>query len=311
MTFEEFIENWRDGNDYFTAHTSGSTGEPKEIRLSKDFAKGSASRTNKFFGINETSRLHSCVSPEFIGGKMMAVRAEIAGAKLTWEKPSNEPLKEIKREESIDLLAVVPSQMISILERVEQLPHIRNIIVGGSAIHPELRERIALSGLNAYETYGMTETASHIALREICLEPSPFRVLPGVEVEIDMGGRLRILFDKGEEILTNDLARIEAPGEFFILGRCDNVIISGGRKINPEELEAKISRVISQPFYIKGVKDEKWGEKVVLVVEGEEDKDIMERLKGELEKWEVPKDIERVRRIEMTGNGKIKRERKS
>ena len=116
MTFEQFIDEWKNSERCIEAHTSGSTGLPKMICLDKEFVRASAIRTNSFFGLSSESRLHSCVSPDFIGGKMMAVRAIECGGHLTWETPSNRPLQALNSDETIDLLAIVPSQMVHILD---------------------------------------------------------------------------------------------------------------------------------------------------------------------------------------------------
>lgn len=309
MTFEEFIAEWADSKSFVRVKTSGSTGRPKEIFLSKNFMTQSASRTNKFFNITSGSNLYSCVSPDFIGGKMMAVRAMIAEANLMWENPSNRPLDNLNKNVTIDLLAVVPSQMIYLLENKTDLPEIRNIIIGGSAIHPDLKDKIVSSGFNAYETYGMTETASHIALRRISIDNEPFHTLPGIKIETDIRNTLKINFETGEEILTNDIAEVISESEFYIRGRIDDIIISGGKKINPIEVERKISHLIKRDYCIIGCADEKWGEKILLLVEGEindsESSELHDSLKEALESWEVPKEIIGVISLPRTATGKI------
>lgn len=311
MTFEEFQKEWLDNESYIIAHTSGSTGKPKAIKLDKEFVLQSALRTNNFFNINSESHLYSCVSADFIGGKMMAVRALACKAKLSWEVPSNQPLKNLSKQDVIDLLSVVPSQMHSILDRQGSLPKIRNIIIGGSAIPPSLKDRIAESGLNAFETYGMTETASHIALKKITNENSPFKLLPGISISSDTDSCLNINFNTGTEIQTNDIVRIINENEFFILGRRDNMIISGGRKINPFELEEKIAPLIPLEFYLKGTPDEKWGQKLLLVIEGSpssiNEKSLLEKMEKVLERWQLPKDIIYCQSFERTSNGKLLR----
>lgn len=303
------MEEWRGEGDSIVAHTSGSTGSPKEIHLRKDFVRDSALRTNSFFGITSGSHLHSCVAPDFIGGKMMAVRSEVAGCRFTWETPSNTPLKEMARDEKIHLLAVVPSQMLHILDNLRDMPEIDAVIIGGSAIHPSLLRRIAASGLNAYETYGMTETASHIALRKIDGASGRFTTLPGISVELDGRGCLVILFHSGEKVVTNDLARIHGDNEFEILGRFDHIIITGGKKVNPLEVELKISHLINAPFIITSQPDEKWGSRIVLKIEGEaKPTDELEaELRKSLQGWEMPKAIKFVASLPRTSNGKILR----
>lgn len=312
MTFEDFFEEWGNDKDYILSRTSGSTGTPKEIRLPKRLMEESGLRTNIFFGLGQGSRFHSCVAPDFIGGKMMAVRAIISDGKLTWETPSNRPLKCLTDPSPIDLLAVVPSQMLHLLENLNSIPPIRSIIVGGSAIHPELRRKIANSGLNVYETYGMTETASHIALRKIRDEETPFKLLPGIEIDVDEDSCLKIKFPDGYEVLTNDIAALISKDQFFIKGRRDNIIITGGKKVNPFDLETKISPFIKSNYFIAGVADEKWGNKIVLVIEASPESydkgKLMESIESVLPRWQIPKEIIFKSRFQYTPNGKILRQ---
>lgn len=314
MTFEEFIEEWRSDNDHITAHTSGSTGNPKTITLDKEFVRRSALRTNSFFRITSASRLHSCVAPDFIGGKMMAVRALEAGCRLTWETPSNRPLADAGAAGRIDLLAVVPSQTLHILDNMEKLPEIRAMLVGGSAIDPSLRRRIAGSGINAYESYGMTETASHIALRRIEAEEGWFETLGGIMVATDTRGCLEIWFPSGERFVTNDLAATDGNSRFRICGRYDHIIITGGKKVNPFEVERKIAGMIDAPFVVTSEPDVKWGRRIVLRIEraaGSTPDELPELLSKGLREallpWEMPKEIEIVNKLERTPNGKLKR----
>ena len=169
MTYEDFAQEW-DSRDMITCRTSGSTGAPKEILLPKQEMVNSALRTIDFFGLTGDSLLYSCIAPDFIGGKMMLVRQRAAGCRFLWETPSNRPLDGYSGE-PISLLSVVPSQVIYILDNIKDMPVIDAMLVGGSSIPESLRHRIEKSGLNAYESYGMTETASHIALRRIKSEP--------------------------------------------------------------------------------------------------------------------------------------------
>ena len=311
MTFEQFIDEWKNSDRCIEAHTSGSTGLPKMIFLDKEFVRASAIRTNSFYGLSSESRLHTCVSPDFIGGKMMAVRAIECGGHLTWETPSNRPLQALNSDETIDLLAIVPSQMVHILDNIGMMPELRNIIIGGSPIDKRLRNRIIESELSAYETYGMTETASHIALRKIKQEYDWFATLPGISVDLDERSCLVINFTTGKRFVTNDLASVRGNNEFRIEGRYDYIIISGGRKINPFDIESRISELISCPYVVTSIPDEKWGNMVVLKIEcgkGDIDEDkLQDGLQRELRSWEMPKRIMIEAHLERTPNGKIKR----
>lgn len=311
MTFNEFITEWKSDSDTIKCHTSGSTGEPKEIMLDKNFVAESADRTISFFHLKEGSKLHSCISPDTIGGKMMAVRSELCQGILSYETPSNRPLKDFNPEDVLDLVAVVPSQVPFLLKNIATLPKIRNLLIGGSPIPSSLRKEIAESKLNAYESYGMTETASHIAIRPVTENEIPFTLLQGISISLTEDNCLKIKFTNGYEILTNDLAKIISEKEFIILGRKDQVIITGGKKVNPISLENKLSSIIKVPFIITSMTDQKWGEKIVLLIEGEmtdkEKQALSEETKKLLNKWEVPKEIYSVKELPRTSNGKISR----
>lgn len=268
MDQKEFEKEWHNEEDYVICRTSGSTGIPKEIRLEKEFMRSSAERTNEFFCIDSASRLHTCLDFEYIASKMMTVRAEIGNCKLTSENPSNRPLLDIKEDETITLLSVVPSQMFWILDNAGNMPEITNILIGGSAIPTRLRRLISLSGMNVWESYGMTETASHIALRKVDEDSDiPFETLPGISVEASAEGCLVINMPGKDKLETTDLADIVSPTQFRILGRADNCIISGGVKIIPEMLESTLGGFIAFDYCVSSVSDPKWGERLVLVVE--------------------------------------------
>lgn len=321
MTQKEFEKIWHDGNDYVVCHTSGSTGKPKEIRLKKEFMRQSAGRTNDFFNIDCSSRLHTCLDFQYIASKMMTVRADEAKCTLTSEEPSSRPLEEIGIDDVIDLLSVVPAQMEWILDNVEKWRGLRHILIGGSAIPPMMRRRIALSGYDAWESYGMTETASHIALRKVTEEEIPFTTLPGISVEINKKDCLVVTMPDGTKLATNDIAVVEDSKSFRILGRADNCVISGGIKIMPEELERRLGPFIAFDYCISSVPDKKWGEKLVLVVEEPEESIeeslLLEAVGVRLRQYrkildlgvKSPKDVVRVSEFPRTSNGKIDRKR--
>lgn len=267
MTQKEFEEIWRDGADYVECQTSGSTGEPKKIRLSKDFMRASARRTNDFFGIDENCRLHTCLDFKYIASMMMTVRADEAGCELTSELPSSCPLGEVPTDERIDLVSMVPAQMEWLLDSNQVWTGISNILLGGSAIPSLMRRRIELSPYTVWESYGMTETASHIALRKVDGDEVPFKTLDGISVGVTEDGCLRVIMSDGKELITTDIAELTGENEFRILGRADHAVISGGIKIHPEELERRLGPFIAFEYCISSVPDEKWGERLVLVIE--------------------------------------------
>ncbi len=319
MTQNEFENIWKDDTDYVECQTSGSTGKPKAIRLLKDFMRKSAKRTNEFFKITSSSRLHTCLDFDYIASKMMTVRADVADCTLTSEKPSSKPLGDIRKDERIDLLSVVPTQMEWILDSSERWDGLKNILIGGSAIPTMMKRRIAISGYNAWETYGMTETASHIALRKVDENDEPFSTLYGITVDVNKKGCLIVILPDGEKIITNDMAEVVSPNQFRILGRADNCVISGGIKIMPEELEHRLGPFIAFDYCLSSVPDKKWGEKLVLVVEASGEVADVELLKDavgvRLRQYKKildlgvksPKDVICLAEFPRTSNGKIDR----
>lgn len=307
MTQQEFYDTWYP-EEGLVAHTSGSTGKPKEIRLPRELVERSALRTNGFFGIGQGSRLHVPLDFNYIAAKMMAIRAEMSGATLTSETPSNRPMKDMRSDEVIDLLAVVPSQMEYILDNLNNLPELRTIIIGGGVVPEAIKRRITESGLNAWETYGMTETASHIALRKV--GEDWFEILEGITISQDPEGCLVIDMDCSPSICTNDMVEMMDSRRFRILGRRDNVINTGGKKVYAEELEMSLGEIWEGfEFAITSRPDVKWGERIVAVVAscGISEEELLTLARKKIEPHLVPKEIRFVSELPRTSNGKISR----
>lgn len=301
-----FMEEWRSPLPYITAHTSGSTGTPKEIRLPKGDMRVSACATNLRFGINTSSTLHLPLSPDYIAGKMMLVRAAEAGCRIVVEKPSNHPLPEDYGFD-IDLMAVVPSQCDALMKNDAAHRRLRNLIVGGAPLSPAVEERLTGMPWRSYATYGMTETCSHVALRE--LGQATYTAMPGITFASDRRGCLVIeapAYSFGS-LITNDVVRIINPDNFIWKGRFDNVINSGGIKLHPEELEALLAPHISSPFYLDGVPDEKWGTALRLTVEAPApaEAELEALCRRVLPRHAAPKVIRILPSIPRTNSGKI------
>lgn len=267
MNYADFEKIWASSSS-ISCHTSGSTGIPKIIQLSKEFMLESARRTNNYFGIDSGSYLYSCISPDFIGGKMMYVRAVLAGCRFGFETPSNHPFSKCKECQTIDLVSIVPSQLEFLMHNPRYLENVGALLVGSSSIHPDLAKLVADNKVDAYESYGMTETASHIALRKITGENEPFEPLPGILLSSEEGC-LVININNHDIIKTNDLVEFVGNNKFFIKGRKDNIIISGGLKISPEEIEEVLKPLIPRPFIVSSLPDEKWGQRMILIIESD------------------------------------------
>lgn len=309
----QFLAEWFSEADFVMAQTSGSTGEPKPIRLSKSMMAESAKRTIAYFGLQPGNRLLLSLPCRYIAGKMMVVRAIVGQMNLIPVDPSTD--FEFLNHESFDLGAMVPNQVLKLLEQQagkEKLQNIRHLLIGGSSVSIELEEKIA--GLNSriVSTYGMTETASHIAIRELSGDRKSdwHQCLPGISVSLNTQDCLQIHLPEFQEALqTNDLAELQSPTSFRILGRIDSVIISGGIKYTPEIIESKLAGIIPSRFIISSVADQKLGEKLVLVIEGQpfEINLLQELIEKILPPFERPGQILFLSNFPETTSGKIKR----
>ncbi len=299
-----FLDEWRNDKDYVIAHTSGSTGTPKEIHLLKSDMLLSAKSTCRIFGITDRSRLVLPLSTDYIAGKMMVVRSIVSGAELIVERPSSHPLTE--NYGKVDLTAIVPSQIDGLLKSQSD---IRQVIVGGGQIPADSEQRLIDSLIDAYATYGMTETCSHVALRKMSEER--FTAINGITFTLDHRGCLTINASEFsfKKLTTNDIAMLHDSRHFTWIGRADNVINSGGVKLHPEIIERRLSAIIPYPFYITGRRSERWGEEAVLYVESTDiDKNIIiEKARSVLDRYSVPKEVICVPEFQRTYSGKIKR----
>jgi O-succinylbenzoic acid--CoA ligase len=301
-----FISQWENDSPTITAHTSGSTGAPKPIELYKADMRHSACATCRFFGLDSSSTLLSPLSADYIAGKMMIVRALEADCRLWIETPSNRPFSR-PYPQVIDLAPIVPSQ-ISHLLATNARP--RNVIVGGGPIPPDKERPLAQAPFTVYATYGMTETCSHVALRRVG-QPL-YEAMPGVTFDTTADGRLIIIapgYSFGS-LTTNDLVDLAGPTSFSWLGRKDNVVISGGVKLHPEQIERKLAAVIREPFYLIGEPDDKWGQALIMYIQGEPvnaDR-LRQSMAPLLSRYEMPREIRFVPAFRLTPSGKIKRE---
>ena len=311
----DFLREWFNHSDYVIGHTSGSTGKPKEIRLLKADMIASAELTNEFFGLSSGSKLLLCLSPTYIAGKMMIVRALQANASLWAIKPNSCPFEEL--DQVIDLAAVVPMQMEEALKNgkaTRKLANIKNILIGGAPVSATLLADLQDIPAICYATYGMTETVSHIALKELNGKDNSrlYAALGRVSFEKDKRGCLIIhtphLHQK--QFITNDLIELADAYHFEWTGRYDHVINSGGIKISPEILEQKLSTLIREPFFITSLPDPRLGEKTILVIEASPyspaQRGALEKgMKAILTRFEIPKVIYFKTPLERTYSGKI------
>ena len=309
----DFLTEWLSETKTITLTTSGSTGKPKLLKLEKSHMVNSALATLNYFKLKPGNTVLLCLPVKYIAGKMLLVRAMVGGLELTSVSPSTTPLSD--QSKTYDFAAMVPLQAASSLAHLNK---IKTLILGGSSVSPSLKMKLQRVTTACYETYGMTETITHIAVRKLNSgsnareEQPPFKALSNVHLSTD--DRNCLVIDApliaNEQIVTNDIVTLISDSSFYWQGRFDHIINSGGIKIIPEQLESKLALHIQNPFVLCGLPDQVLGEQLILLVEGAVNADaLLQGLKTDttLKNYEVPKEVRSLAAFVYTPNGKIKR----
>jgi O-succinylbenzoic acid--CoA ligase len=294
--------------DCFNFQTSGSTGVPKTISFSRDEIELSAKLTASFFKLNSGAKVLLALPLHFVAGRMMLYRAVINQWKLFFTLPKLNPLIELDTQ--LDFAALTPQQLTTIFEQTpEKLSLVRTIICGGGRIAPGLNERILQAGTQVFETYGMTETLTHVAVRAVHLGETSFHALPGITFQLDENQCLVIRCSHlaGAPIITQDIVELISPVEMKWMGRNDFVVNSGGIKISPEKIEELLLSVFDFPFYVGSLPDDVLGQRLVIFVEEiPVCFDWQERVGNTvLMKHERPREMIAIGKFERTESGKL------
>ncbi len=306
-------------------NSSGSTGEPKEIELNRDQLEYSSSRTNSELGISKDDIVLVCLPLDRIGGAMQVFRAYFGGYRLAFLPPSQDPFSRASlrnKQFNFNHCSLAPNQVLDIIKHKKKLSDLKTVLVGGAQLNSALEKAIIDSGLPAYQSFGMTETASHFALRQIGVdEQGMFRLLEGTEIKADKEGLLRVKSPatKNQWLETNDRVKILNESQFKWIGRSDFVINSGGIKVIPENLEKRLASILEERgfdgnFLISSVPDKNLGEKLVLILENfipneKWIKELLFYLKIELVGILKPTKIYNFNEFPKTSGGKIDRRR--
>ena len=305
-----FVNNWLNGQDSFELNTSGSTGQPKTIQIQKSQMLASALATIDFLKIKQGSTALLCMNPDMIGGRMMLVRAMVGDWNLHVVKPSSTPI--IHRD--IDFAAMVPLQVETLFgseNGQDFLNRIDKLIIGGAGISETLINKIHTLNTRAYQTFGMTETVSHIALRNIngANKAEDYQLIGDNEIKVDPDGRLSIkgTVTNGQWIKTNDLVEKTSSG-FIWLGRADLTVNTGGIKVQIEDLERELSNHFNTKIWVWKETDVRLGESLVgmtenmqLISQIESDYPL---LKNKFKKYHLPKKWVLIKNWHQTPSGK-------
>lgn len=302
-----FVKEWKNERSYFEVYTSGSTGKPKKIRIQKSYARASAQMTGKYLDFKRGMHALLCLSPETIAGKMMLVRAFEWELHLHVVSPSATPFESV--DSSIDFVAMVPYQVQQTLEsNPGAFRKGQHVIIGGGPVSSRLEAKIKKLPATCFHTFGMTETITHIALRNISKEKKSFELLENVSGSVQDGRLVISAPHLGiEQLVTNDCVTFENEREFTWLGRLDFVVNSGGVKIHPELVESQLASLLSTPFFTIGIDDEMLGQKLVLCVESQPFEISKNRMQALLPKYCVPKTVFFYDSFEYTQSDKINR----
>lgn len=311
----KFILEWLDDTELVRAKTSGSTGVPKAVYLSKQKMRNSAKLTGEFFNFKAGQNALFCLSASFIAGKMMIVRAFEWQLNLLPLAPDGHPLENISSD--IDFAAMIPLQVKNSLKLGKGIQQIRKLLIGGGTVDQNLENDLQNLSTECFIGYGMTETVSHVAIRALNgkKRSQSYQAMGNAKFSVDTRNCLSInapaILD--EPLLTNDVVELIDESQFEWKGRFDNVINSGGIKLFPEQIEKKLETIINQPFFIAGLPDEHLGQKVVLLVEWDhvddkQKKELECKIKSLLDKFEQAREIFYISEFKRTSTNKIQRE---
>jgi O-succinylbenzoic acid--CoA ligase len=316
-----FCRNWLAGQQMFTLQTSGSTGAPKTVSLTRHQMIASARLTGGTFGLRAGDPALCCLNVAYVGGLMMLVRALELNLRLTVTEPVANPLARVP-DRPFRFQSYVPLQLQTLLETPDFLPRLnaaRAILVGGAAVSPGLETDLQRIEAPVFSTYAMTETVSHVATRRLNgpERSERFRLLEGVEAGTDARGCLwvRGAMTNGETVQTNDVVDGLSDRTFRWLGRYDALINSGGVKVQPEGVEAALEPILRERgftgrFFVVGLPDERLGECVAVCLEGSPqpvawERAVVEALVPRLGRYELPRAWCYAERFAETPTGKI------
>lgn len=307
---QAFLAEWHDPSPFLEVQTSGSTGTPKRMRVRKDRMLNSARLTCDYLGLKKGDKALLCMPLRYIAGKMMVVRSLYAGLDLEVREPSGHPLADWG-DTPLRFAAMIPLQVYNTLRVPEEraiLQQIRHLIIGGGPIDSQLNAALKDFPHAVWSTYGMTETLSHIALRRLNGPEASDWYTPFESIQIRLSKENTLVIYAPEicekELVTNDIAEINGQNQFRILGRKDNTINTGGVKVQIEQVEAALKEHLSVPFLITSAPDEKFGEIIVLLAEGQLPDDIEQTCTHQLPPYWRPKRFVPVFKLPLTETGK-------
>lgn len=318
-----FIREWLANKEKFQFQSSGSTGQPKLLEITRSQILASVDMTKRHLNLQKGEKALVCLSSEYVATKMMVARCMALDLDMVLVEPCANPMDHIDPTTQIDFASFVPMQVQKIMDsgQSSNFGKIRNVLIGGAPLHNSLIINLKKFNNNIYHTYGMTETVSHIALRKLDKNghTNQFTCLNGVNIRTDENNCLVVSgpMTGHKEIFTKDLVKLISQHEFIWEGRKDNLVNSGGIKIIPELVEEQLVSIfkkvkLSNDFFITGIEDPILGQKLILLVEGEQAPQktmvsLDDNMKKFLPKYHIPKEVFFLKQFIKTASGKIRR----
>ena len=262
--------------------TSGTTGPPRGVRLTAANLEAAARASAAHLGHGPDDDWLLAMPLHHVGGLSILIRQAFTGGAVTVPSRVDPVTFSAAMRGTVTMVSVVPTMLRRLLG-AGRYSGLRAVLVGGGPIPAGLLEEAAEAGLPVLPTYGWTETGGQVAT----LRPgSPLQrrahPLPGVAIRIEADGRVAVSGaqvspgylgepDRADPwLVTNDLGEIDDEGSLRILGRADTVIVTGGEKVSPEQVEAALRQHPGvAEVLVVGLPDAEWGETVACIFEGD------------------------------------------
>jgi len=303
--------------------TSGSCGFPRLVRLSDSNLQASVQAANEWLKLSYTSIWLDCLPLVHISGLSILLRCACAGASAVLHEGFDAPdIVDDLHNHRVSHISLVPAMLAQLLDLAQQPPRsLQVVLVGGAPLEPTLAGRALAAGWPVWVTYGMTETAAMMAARKLGREDDNprqvGRALPGFELRIvdeviqvrgaavyHSGNR-----HAGQWFSTGDRGQLDKAGRLTLMGRTDNMLLSGGEKVHPELVEQLLANCPGiDEVAVTGQTDPVWGERVVAVYRGDIDAAALAQIcrngiKGAMR----PRAFVKVESLPRTTNGKLDR----
>lgn len=308
--------------------TSGSEGQPRAVLLGTAQLDAAAAAANAALDLRAGDLWLACLPLYHIGGQSILWRCARAGAGvLLHEGFAIDELANDLVTRPVTHVSLVPAMLARLLDHGIAPPStLRAVLIGGAALSRPLYERASAAGWPLFVSYGMSETAAMAAVFQpadgVWHEGLVGRALPGHEFRIGDDGRIRLrgpqvmigyLGGGGPDadgwLITGDLGEIDAGGRLTVLGRADDMLISGGRNVHPQEIESCLAGCPGiVDIAVTGLPDPVWGDLIVALVVGPaDDAALLAHARQHLPSAALPRRIRRLDRLPRNAAGKLER----